>query len=179
MAMKLVEGQVALGDYLWFIPSPAKSDKCLVIAHGGKLHGDTTFKAEMTIKFAVRAGLKLKTSAKTALMGQSFNQETVRPGGDCTDYSLAKFIGHPDKSDYVSLLQIMKDRMRSSNGDCPNVVTIRNRSFLKGYSKLIKLSEVQALVKQHDSEITTLLVNACRGENDSQLKLMTATIFGV
>ncbi len=177
MPMEQVAGQVPLGEKLWFIPSPAKSDKCLIIAHGGKLHGDGTFKTEMTIKFATKENTSLKTSSVDALHG-SFKSEEIGEGGTCINYSLAKFIGHPEKMDYVGLLKLMKGKITSGT-DCPNVVTIRNRSFISGNSKVVHLKEVQDLVKAHDSSIKTLLVNACRGESDSVLGLMKATVFGV
>ncbi len=178
MAMQTVAGQVELGDKLWFIPSPAGSKECLVIAHGGKLHGDGTFTAQMTIKFAAKATKSLMTSSAHALYGESFKGEEVKSGGTCLDYSLAKFVGHPEKMDYVGLANMMKNR-HGSKGNCPNLVTIRNRSFITGNSKLVKLSEVQSLVKGHDSSIDTLLVNACRGENDSWVSMIKASVFGV
>ena len=178
MPMQEVEGQVALGDKLWFIPSPAGSTKCLIIAHGGKLHGDGTFKTEMTIKFAAKEKSSLSTSSANAIYGESFKAEVIGPGGDCIDYSLAKFVGHPEKMDYVGLASMMRNRV-GAQGDCPNIVTIRNRSFITGNSKVVHLSEVQTLVKGHDSKIDTLLVNACRGESDSVLGLMKASVFGV
>ena len=178
MPMQEVEGQVALGDKLWFIPSPAQSTECLVIAHGGKLHGDGTFKAEMTIKFAAKEGKSLMTSSTHALYGESFKGEVIGSGGTCIDYSLAKFVGHPEKMDYVGLRKMMHNRI-NANGGCPNIVTIRNRSFITGNSKVVHLSEVQSLVKGHDSRINTLLVNACRGESDSWLGMLKASVFGV
>ena len=180
MAMTHVEGQEKLSDQVYFIPSPADgTTKCLIIAHGGKLHGDGTFSVPggLTIKFAAPSGKALQTSSRTAIMAQSFNQSVCGPGALCPDYSLAKFIGHPERMDYVGLRALQEEQL-DANHTCPHIVTIAHRSFFKGYSKLVKLSEVAALVHQRDKTIDRLLVNACRGETDSILALMKATLFG-
>lgn len=81
--------------------------------------------------------------------------------------------------DYIGLRALQHERLELKPNNCPHIVTIRSRSFITGNSKIVKLSEVVKLVKDHNAEIDTILVNACRGENDSILTLMKAALRGV
>ncbi len=178
--MTQVEGQVDFHDKLTWIPSPVESTRCLIIAHGGKLRGDGKFKvpADVEIRFAVGHGGYLPTSANTALNSQAFPHRFTA-GEDCQDYSLAKFVGHPSTDSYITLRNAQWGRLHLKPDNCPHIVSIRHRAFLKGYSKLITLSEVVEAVRQYRPQIDIFLVNACRGESDGILGLMKAAVFGV
>jgi hypothetical protein len=181
MAMETVEGQVALGDKLWFIGSPAGSTKCLIIAHGGKLHdnGSFTVPQGVRIRFAGHRGKSLNTSSRTAVLSPTSMKETFGAGATCPDYSLAKFVGHPERMDYVGLRGLQTSRAATDPNDCPHIVSVRSRSFFSAHTKLMDLSEVVRLVIAHEPRIDTVVVNACRGESDSVLTLMKAAVFGV
>ncbi len=179
--MAKVQGQDDFHEKLTWIPSPIASTHCLIIAHGGKLLGDGTFKvpANVTIRFAVEHGKSLPTSANTALGSQKFKQKhNVTQGTDCHNYSLAKFVGHPNTDTYTTLRNAQSNRLIAKPNDCPHIVSIRHRSFIKGYSKLINLSEVVTAVLTYEPTIDTFLVNSCRGEHGGILELMKAAVFG-
>ena len=177
--MTRVDGQVDFHDKLTWIPSPIASTRCLIMAHGGKLKGDGTFTVppDVTISFAVAHGRKVSTSANTAVGTQSFDHEYAA-GTKCVDYSLAKYLGHPGVDNYITVRNAQINRVVMYPHDCPHIVSIRHRAFLKGYSKLIHLSEVVTAVRAHDSSIDTFLVNACRVEEDGVLGLLKAAVFG-
>ena len=177
--MTQVEAQVDFHDKLTWIPSPIESTRCLIIAHGGKLRGDGTFTvpANVTIRFAVSHGSSLPTSANTALGTQTFKHKYTS-GADCVDYSLAKFVGHPNTDTYITLRNAQTNRLELKPNDCPHIVSIRHRSFINAHSKLINLSEVVAAVRQYQPTIDTFLVNACRVEENGILALMKAAVFG-
>lgn len=188
MPLARTANQETIGDKLYFFRSPRPGETtCTIIAHGGKLHGDTTFTlpANVSVSFFVPDSQALQTNMlfNVKYAGDDAMMRPLPPitgPGNCPDYSLAKFAGKHNtaKSSYVDMNRYMQERLNQSPHTCPHLVSIRSRSLFKGYSKIVKLSEVITAVLGHEPSINLFYVAACRGHHLSYRTLLHARVFG-
>jgi len=163
--------KVALGEKLYFFVSPAANNPaCLILGHGGLLHGDGEFvlRQSLSMQFYVAHGEGRKIQIEGAVRGRNAGVNTkveLRSEGPCLlpNYTTRKALGsgasHAEPVSYADVENWMQMNSTSTNGWCPNVLSVRRRK-IKG--KTVQLSEMIDTVTGAYAHVVDFYYGCCR-----------------